>query len=211
MQENKVNVIVIGYSGHSYVLIETLIKLGHNILGYTEKKEKINNPFNLKYLGNEKDSAFKFFKSNFHYSIGIGDNIKRSSIANYLRSKSCNLINVIHPDTSISKDISLGTGIFIARNVSINSFVKIEDDVIINTAATIDHECNIGSGSHIAPGAVLLGNVKIGKNSFIGANSVIKEGLVIGRNVKTGAGSVVVKNIPNNEIWVGNPARKLIK
>ena len=77
----------------------------------------------------------------------------------------------------------LGSGIFIARNVSINPFTKIEDDVIVNTSVTIDHECYVGYGSNISPGAVLSGNVKIGKKSFIGANSVIKEGVEIGDNV----------------------------
>ena len=207
MQENKNSIIVIGYSSHSFVLIETLIRLGYSILGYTDKKQKINNPFNLKYLGNEMDPAFNFFNKNYQYAIGVGDNSIRSSIGNFLRSKSCKLVNTIHPDTSISKNISLGTGIFIARNVSINSFTSIENDVIINTSATIDHQCVIGRGSHIAPGSVLLGNIKVGKNSFIGANSVVKEGIVIGNNVVIGAGSVVLKNVENNKIIYGNPAK----
>jgi sugar O-acyltransferase (sialic acid O-acetyltransferase NeuD family) len=207
VQENKNSIIVIGYSGHSYVLIETLIRLGFPIFGYTEKKNKINNPFDLKYLGNEKDPEFSFFNKNFQYAVGIGDNNLRTSIGDFLRSKSCKLVNTVHPDTSISKNISLGTGIFIARNVSINSFTSIENDVIVNTSATIDHECFIGRGSHIAPGSVLLGNVKIGKNSFIGANAVVKEGVVIGNNVIIGAGSVVLKNVENNKIIYGNPAK----
>jgi sugar O-acyltransferase (sialic acid O-acetyltransferase NeuD family) len=207
VQETKNSVIVIGYSSHSYVLIETLTELGYPIFGYTEKKQKTKNPFNLKYLGNEMDPAFNFFKKKFQYAIGVGDNTVRCSVGDFLRTKSCKVVNAIHPDTSISNNISLGTGIFIARNVSINSFTSIENDVIINTSATIDHECFIGRGSHIAPGSVLLGNVKIGKNSFIGANSVVKEGIVIGNNVVIGAGSVVLKNVENNKIIYGNPAK----
>ena len=84
---------------------------------------------------------------------------------------------------------------------------NIEDDVIINTSASIDHECYIKKGSHIAPGAIILGNVEIGKNSLIGANSVIKEGIKIGNNVIIGAGSVVLNDVKDNSTIYGNPAK----
>ena len=207
MQENKNKVIIVGYSGHSYVLIESLIELGYKIHGYTEKKQKVNNPFNLKYLGDEKDPSFKFFSKDFSYVIGIGNNSLRTSISKFLRSNSCKIINVINCNSSISNNIILGSGIFIARNATINALCNIGNDVIINTSATIDHECVIDSGSHIGPGAVLLGNVKIKKKSFIGANTVIREGLTIGENVVVGAGSVVLKNVENNKLIYGNPAK----
>ena len=69
----------------------------------------------------------------------------------------------------------------------------------------------MSSGAHIAPGAVLLGKVEIGKNTLIGANSVIKEGVKISDNTIIGAGSVVINDIPENEIWAGNPAKKIKK
>ena len=52
---------------------------------------------------------------------------------------------------------------------------------------------------HIAPGAVLSGNVVIGKGSFVGANSVIRQGVKIGCNVVVGAGSVVINDISDNQ------------
>ena len=207
VQENNKNVVIVGYSGHSYVLIDSLIESGYNIIGYTDKKKLIKNPFNLKYLGLETDLNFDFFNLDYNYVIGIGDNNLRTKISNYLRSKSCRIINVIHSDSSVSSNIILGTGIFIARNVSVNSFCKIGDNVIINTSASIDHECIIGQGTHIAPGSVLLGNVTVGKNSFVGANSVVKEGVNIGDNVIIGAGSVVLNDVDNNKLIYGNPAK----
>lgn len=207
MSDFKKNIIIVGYSGHSYVVLDTLNDLKIKILGYTEKKELPANPYNLNYLGFEKDLNFPFYEKKYNYIIGIGDNKIRSSISKFLRSKNCNMINVVHPSSSVSVNISLGSGIFIGKNVSISPLCKFGDDILINNSSTIDHECIIGSGSHIAPGAVLLGNVKVGKNSFIGANSVIKEGISIGDNVIVGAGSVVLKNVDNNKLIYGNPAK----
>jgi maltose O-acetyltransferase len=50
-------------------------------------------------------------------------------------------------------------------------------------------------------------NVKIGNNVFIGTSTIIMPGVVIGDNVIVGAGSVVTKSIPDNSIFVGNPAK----
>jgi acetyltransferase-like isoleucine patch superfamily enzyme len=69
----------------------------------------------------------------------------------------------------------------------------------------------IGDFSHIAPGAVLCGNVKIGKGTFVGANSVITQGINIGNNVIIGAGTVVIRDIPDNCTVVGNPQRIMVK
>jgi acetyltransferase-like isoleucine patch superfamily enzyme len=51
----------------------------------------------------------------------------------------------------------------------------------------------------------------IKKNVFIGANSIILKGVMIGENSIVGAGSIVTKNIPNDEIWAGNPAKFIKK
>ena len=53
--------------------------------------------------------------------------------------------------------------------------------------------------------------VKIGNNVFIGANTIVLKGVTIGDRSIIGAGSVVTKNIPEDEIWGGNPAKFIRK
>lgn len=53
--------------------------------------------------------------------------------------------------------------------------------------------------------------IKIGNNCFIGCNSTIMSGVKIGDNSVVGACSVVTKNIPEGEVWAGNPARFIKK
>jgi len=53
--------------------------------------------------------------------------------------------------------------------------------------------------------------VKIKKGASVGASSTILPGVTIGKNAIVGAGSVVTKDVPANETWVSNPAKKITK
>jgi len=200
-------VVLIGYSGHGVVVAEAA-KLSHlNIQGYTEIKKTTRNPFELEYLGFEMDQAFKGWNADKQYVLGIGDNRIRQKAGDFIISKKKEILNVIHPSASVSQQVVMGIGNFVARNAAINPLVTLGDFCIINTGAILEHECAIGSAVHIAPGAVLTGNVSVGDCTFIGANTVIKQGVKIGKNVLIGAGAVVITDIADNQKVVGNPSR----
>ena len=200
-------IILIGYSGHSLEIIDIIISLGYKIKGYSEISEKKNNPYGIKYLGDENKANYKYLNNKYLFCIALGNNLIRNKKSDLLDLMGLEQINVIHPDSSISERIKIGYGNFISRNSSINNAVEIGNSVIINTAAVIEHECKIESVAHIGPGVVLCGGVTIKKGAFIGANSVIKENLCIGKNVVIGAGSVVLQNISDNSLAFGNPSR----
>mgnify|MGYP000152144419 FL=1 len=208
MLDNKS--IIIGYSGHAYVVGEAYTSKGNEIDYYTNLIEVSYNPFNLKYLGCETDTNFKGWDMGLNFILGIGDNNLRYKAAQLILSKFKNIENVIDSNAIISKTVKIGIGVFASKGVLINAFSKVHDFAILNTGCIIEHQCEIGTAAHIAPGAVLAGNVKIGKRTFIGANSVIKQGVEIGDDVIIGAGSVIIKNVSNNSKIVGNPGR-LIK
>ena len=56
-----------------------------------------------------------------------------------------------------------------------------------------------------------LGELHIKENAFIGCHTVICNSVTIGKNSIVGASSVVTKDIPDNEVWAGNPARFIKK
>lgn len=109
--------------------------------------------------------------------------------------------------------------VIIENNVRIGSYVCVDrgnlHDTVIKNGVKIDnlvhiaHNVNVGENTLVVAGSVICGSVKVGKNCFIGANSTIREHLIIGNNVIIGMGSVVTKDIPDGEIWVGNPAKFL--
>ncbi len=91
-------------------------------------------------------------------------------------------------------------------NASICAEAVIDEACIINTAATVDHECMLGKGVHVAPGATLCGCVAVGDYTMIGAGAVVLPRLKIGRDVVVGAGAVVTRDIPDGKIVYGVPA-----
>lgn len=200
-------VILIGYSGHAYVVADIAIENQYEIIGYTEKSRVQNNPFNLSYAGYEREIDFFENKKEIGFIIGIGDNLIREKIYNLIISKNKKVITLISNTASISHSAMIASGTFVNRNVSINALAKIGKNVILNTACVIEHECEISDSVHIAPGAVLAGNVLVGERTFIGANSVIKQGVKIGKDVVVGAGTVVLSDIPDGKKVVGNPNR----
>ncbi len=202
--------ILIGYSGHGYVAAGILKAMGKPAVFYCDNEEKKINPFGLTFLGNEGSELAQDKLKNEKFFISIGENSIRKRIFDQLALASFLPINIIHPSAIIDQTSAIAkNGIMIAAGVCINPLVKVGNGVICNTGCIIEHECIIGDFCHVAPGAVLCGNVTLGNNSFIGAGSVIKQGISIGKNVIIGAGSVVIKNVADNETVAGNPSRKI--
>ena len=104
----------------------------------------------------------------------------------------------------------IGDNVFIGSNVSIcRGNLKntiIHNNVKINNNVHIGHNVEIGNNVIIMANVTICGSVKIGDNVEINAGSTIRDFVEIGSFSKVGMGSVVTKNIPQKELWFGNPA-----
>lgn len=114
----------------------------------------------------------------------------------------------------------------IGSNCNINCHVFIENDVIIGDNVTIKPGVQLWDGIRIEDNVFIGPNVSftndkypkskeypnkfqkiiVGKSASIGAGAIILGGVTIGKNSMIGAGSVVTRNVPDDELWVGNPA-----
>jgi sugar O-acyltransferase (sialic acid O-acetyltransferase NeuD family) len=137
----------------------------------------------------------------------IGSNTARERLASWLSAEGFSLVTAVHPSAQVGRGATLGEGCVVMAGSVINPGAKIGANSIVNTGAKVDHDCCIGRGVHLAPGATLCGTVRIGDNTLIGAGSTILPNLTIGANVTVGAGATVVADIPNGSTVVGTPAQ----
>ena len=135
----------------------------------------------------------------------------------------------------------LGDRVYVADGANIREGCEIGDDTIIGRYVTVENNTKIGKKCKIQTGAYITGECIIEDYVFVGpeasttndkymqttdrkmkgptfrehcrvgGNATILGGVIIGKNSVVGAGSVVTKDVPDGEIWVGNPAKFLKK
>lgn len=204
--------VLIGYSGHSFVVIGILQAMGKAVTGYCDVEEKQFNPFSIVYHGKELEEPGINYLRREEFFIAVGDNSLRQKIYTKVGALGPFPINAIHPSSVIDPTVVLGKhGLMISAKAVINPLAKIENGVICNTGCIIEHECRVEEFAHVGPGAILCGNVQVGKCSYVGAGAVVRQGIRIGKNAMIGMGAVVVKDVADGETVAGNPSRLLIK
>lgn len=201
-------VIIMGNGGHASVLIETLLMLDKDIIGYTAPAECYGN---LKYLG-EDAIIFDYCPNEIELVLGIGTigiNDIRASIFSQYKQRGYNFLSVIHPSAIIASSVKLGEGIQVMAGAIIQTNTEISDNSIINSGAIVDHECRIGTSVHVAPGCRLSGGVKIENHCHVGTGAIIIQGKTIGHHTLIGAGSVVTKDIQPYKKVIGVPGKEV--
>lgn len=200
---------ILGYSGHAYVVADAALSSGVELNGYFDHEENLENPYNLKFCGDENQVDINSIVGDSFVFPAVGNAPLRKKMIAFFTEKKLSQTAILHTKSIVSKHSEIGLSTLIGPGVIVNSRAKIGVGCIINSAAVIEHECLIANYTHIAPGAVLAGNVQVGTSSFIGANAVVKQGVKIGDNVTIGAGTVVLNDVPDGSIMVGNPAKNI--
>ena len=104
-----------------------------------------------------------------------------------------------------------GEGLQVMPGAVVHKFSSIGDQCVINTNATVDHDCIIGNGVHVMGGASIAGQVEVGNFSTVGTNATVLPNIKIGKCSYICAGAVVTKNVNDYEVVVGIPAKKIKK
>jgi len=194
-------VFLIGASGHGKVVAEILEESGINSIIFLD--DNLVTPQILEYslIGSYKKELIKNGDS---FIVTIGNNVIRKSVATKLNE---NFMNAFHPRSIISRRAFFGRGTVIMGGVTVNVGVEIGNHVIINTNASIDHNCIIEDYVHISPNVALAGDVHVGEGTHIGIGACVIQGVKIGKWCMIGAGTVVLKDVPDGATLVGNPGR----
>ena len=115
--------------------------------------------------------------------------------------------SIIHPKAIIATGASVGNGSNISPGSILAPFAKLASFVTINRGVTIGHHTSIGKFSRANPGANIGGSCTIGSGVTIGMGANIIDHIKIGDNAFIGAGALVNKDVPDNTMVYGVPAR----
>lgn len=198
----KDGIAIIGAGGHAQVVASTLLALGHNAIGFYDDdpqkwgQEILGIPIvgPIKNLTNKKDSQA---------IIALGNNQVRKHLATQM---DLDWITLIHPFAWVHHEATIGVGTIVCAGAIVQPGAKIGSHVILNTKASVDHDCRVGDYVHIAV-AHLAGGASADEGAFLALGSTVLPGLNVGAWAHLGAGSVATKNIPAGSTAVGNPAR----
>ena len=205
-------IIFWGGTGQARVLNECIAKR-FKLMALFDNDEQVSSPIPNAPLAHGREGFLKWRASNrlpgigFLVAIGGDRGADRLEIHDFLVDQGLNPITAIHTKAFVALDAEIGASCQILAHATICVNAVLGRETIVNTAASVDHDCHLGNGVHIAPGARLGGNVRVGDCSMVGIGAMVLPSITIGANVVIGAGSVVVRDIPSDCVAYGSPAR----
>jgi sugar O-acyltransferase (sialic acid O-acetyltransferase NeuD family) len=204
--------IIWGGTGHAKVLREFVGRAGYEVVAVFDNNPAVSSPFAdvPLYHGREGFDRWREGREELMaclVAIGGARGRDRVELQRFLDELGFEPVTVVHPAAYVATDATLGRGCQVLAGAVVASEAVLGKGCIINTAASVDHECVLGEGVHVGPGATLAGCVSVGDYSFVGAGAVVLPRVKIGRNVIVGAGAVVTREVPDDKVVYGNPAR----
>jgi UDP-perosamine 4-acetyltransferase len=208
-------VLIIGGGGHAKVLIDVLRLRSFEILGIvdTDPARTGTAVAGIPVLGDDavldRYEPGKIALVNAVGSVGVPKS--RRDVFELFKSKGFTFVTVIHPSAVIASDVEFGEGAQVMAGAVIQPGSSLGRNSIVNTRASVDHDCAIGAHVHLAPGVTLSGGVRIGDVVHVGTAATVIQGVTIGPATLIAAGAVVIDDLAGNAEYLGVPARRSIK
>jgi len=143
----------------------------------------------------------------FDIVIGIANPRIKEKVYNEFKDKGVGFPNLISKGTWLSNNVKLGKGLIIYPNSSIAHESEIKDFVIINYNSSIGHNTFIDDFSTIAPGVHLAGFTYINSGVDFGIGACTRQKIRVGKNSVVGGNAMLIKDVEDNAVVAGVPAR----
>lgn len=191
-KQPKQPLLILGNGGHAAVVRDIGILLGYEIAGHVD---------------NTVDELSDLDLTKYNFVIAIGDQERRWQLTQQIQRCGGMLPVLAHPSAVIAASAFIMPGTVIGALALVGPDCRIGAACIINNGAQLDHHGQLGQGVHLAPGAILAGNVTCGDHVMIGLGAKIINNVTIGDYTVVGAGATVLENLPANVVAYGTPCR----
>jgi sugar O-acyltransferase (sialic acid O-acetyltransferase NeuD family) len=149
--------------------------------------------------------------SQIGFCVAIGNPHGRARIRIHERLEQAGLspVTLAHPTAWIAENATIGVGAQLLAGAIVAEEAVLGRQCIINTRASVDHECILEDGVELAPAATFCGLVHAERHAWICAGATVLPRIRIGQDAIVGAGAVVTQDVPAGQTVVGVPARAI--
>ncbi len=211
--ENKTGrpLIILGAGGHAKVLLSIIQAAGIPVLGVCAPElvaQGIELWRGVPVLSIVDDNLTAFPPNDVVLINGIGNQVGRQQLFEKFKAQGYYFPVLIHPHACIDPTVTLDEGVQVMAGAVIQIDTCIGKNVIINTRASVDHDCIIEDHVHIGPGAILCGHVHAKKGAFIASGAIVIIGIELGEHAIAGAGASIVRNVEPGQVILPAAIRK---
>lgn len=206
--------VIIGAGTYGEVYLSYLQDSGVEIIGFLDDNKALQGKMirNIPVLGGTE--LLNTLKEDFQVEAvycPLGDNKLRVYFLEEAKRLGYETPCYIHPSVIISPKVNISNqGVYILAGSIIMPFVRIEDYVMISVGAKIIHHSILKKGTFVSNGVNLGASLIAKEYAYIGMGSTIMTGVKeLGMNCLIGAGAVVIKDVPDNAVMAGVPAKVL--
>ncbi|QCZ94270.1 acetyltransferase [Salinimonas iocasae] len=196
-------IILIGGGGHARVLADILLQQDKQIAAVVSPEPLMESPLfdGINHLSSDEDVR-RYAPDEVLLVNAIGmlpGADSRKKVCEYFLAQGYTFESVIAPTATVSAYATIKQGAQIMSGAIIQAGAVIGEQTIVNTQAVIEHDCQIGSRNHIAPGSTVCGEVTTGNDVFVGAGATIINGMTIGSNAIIGAGTCITRAVDDGK------------
>jgi sugar O-acyltransferase (sialic acid O-acetyltransferase NeuD family) len=195
--------MLLGAGGHGRSVADVIQRGGGRVVAVQDPDPEPGWPVPV--VASMTDALTRFGGCQGRILVTVGENVLRARIYDEAVAAGAALGTLVAVTATASGPPGLSA--VLLEHAHVGPGAVLAEGVIVNTAAVVEHDCQVGAFAHIAPGARVLGGARVGRGTLIGSGAVVLPGVIVGARVIVGASAVVISNVPDGCLVVGVPGR----